>query len=78
MRGIQNDESEKDLTECVRDRICPIHFNSRGKQSLLERSLRQKRGGIWEFYWNNFSEIGYRENKLDTGEDRISQRMRRS
>jgi hypothetical protein len=28
--------------------------------------------------YNSFIETGYRENKLETGEDRTSQRMRRS
>ena len=30
------------------------------------------------FYRDSFTETGCRENKLDTGEDRMSQRMRRS
>ena len=30
------------------------------------------------FYWEGFIETGCRENKLDTGEGRTSQRMRRS
>ena len=30
------------------------------------------------FYQNSFIETGCRKNKLDTGEDRMSQRMKRS
>ena len=54
-------------------------MNSSGRQRLLESGVREKRGGacLWEFYWDSFSETGDRENKLDTGEDRTSQRMRR-
>ena len=33
---------------------------------------------VRQFYWDSFTETGCRENKLDTGEDRMSQRMRRS
>jgi hypothetical protein len=31
-----------------------------------------------EFYQDSFTEMGYRENKVDTGEKRISQRIRRN
>jgi hypothetical protein len=31
-----------------------------------------------QFYQDIFTGMGYRENKLDTGEDRMSQGMRRS
>ena len=31
-----------------------------------------------QFYWDSFTMTGSRENKLDSGEDRMSQRMRRS
>lgn len=43
---------------------------------------REKEGGgvvcAWQFYWDSFMQPGYKENKLDTGEDRTSQRMGRS
>lgn len=36
-------------------------------------------GGWWgQFYQDSFTDTGYRENKLDTDEDRTSQGMRRS
>ena len=35
-------------------------------------------GCVWQLYWDRSTETGYRENKLDTSEDRMSQRMRRS
>ena len=31
---------------------------------------------VWQFYWDSFT--GCRENNLDTGKDRTSQRMRRN
>jgi hypothetical protein len=34
--------------------------------------------GGWQFYWNSLTETGFRENKLDTGKDRMSGRRRRS
>jgi hypothetical protein len=35
-------------------------------------------GGREETVWESFTETGCRKNKLDTGEDRMRQRMRRS
>ena len=32
---------------------------------------------VWQFYWDSFTETGYRENKLGTGEGRVSQKVRR-
>ena len=45
--------------------------------STVER-VEPQRGRRTQFYWESFTETGCRENKLDTGEDRMSQRMRRS
>ena len=51
------------------------------------RSVREKKvcgmvgGGdvcVWQFYQDSFTETGYRKNKLDTGKNRMNQRMRRS
>lgn len=33
---------------------------------------------VWQFYWDNFTEKSYRENKLNTGKDRTNQAMRTS
>ena len=49
----------------------------------LSREQRRKReessaGGREQFYRESFTGTGWRENKLDTGEDRMSQRTRRS
>ena len=37
------------------------------------RERRKKRKG--QFYWESFTETGCKENKLDTGKDRMSQRI---
>lgn len=33
-------------------------------------------GCVWKLYWDRCTETGYRENKLDTGEDTMSKRIR--
>ena len=35
-------------------------------------------GRFFVFFWDSFTETGYRENKVDNHEDRTSHRMRRS
>jgi hypothetical protein len=32
---------------------------------------------VWQFYKDSGTETGFRDNKLDTGEDKLSQRMTR-
>ena len=48
----------------------------KGTEEQQEREVLVVR--VWQFYCDSFTETGCRENKLDTGEDRMSQRMRRS
>lgn len=33
------------------------------------------RACVWQFHWYSFTETGYRDSKLDTGEDRTSQNI---
>ena len=40
--------------------------------------LRAEGGWFVGFNGDSFTETGYRENKIDTGKDRMSKRMRRS
>ena len=42
------------------------------------RAGQGEKGGGGQFYTDSFTETGCRENKLDTGEDRMSQRMRKN
>jgi hypothetical protein len=36
LRSRQSDKSEKDLTECIRDRICPIRGKTLEEEKLLK------------------------------------------
>jgi hypothetical protein len=56
------------------NRICPTPMRRKRKRTLFKRVVQRRR----QSYWENFTETGYRENKLDTGKDRASQRMSRS
>jgi hypothetical protein len=55
-----------------------------GEERLPKNSERERKGvvvvgvSMWQFDQDSFTETSYRENKLDTGEDRRSQRMKRS
>jgi hypothetical protein len=49
------------------------HENNTGRKEHWQEVHRERRGG-----GGSFKKTGGRENKLDTGEDRTSQRMRRS
>ena len=54
-------------------------LKSRDRQTDQQTDRKVVGGGcVWQFYWDSFIEAGYREHKLDTGEDRTSQRIRRS
>ena len=43
MSGRQSDESEKDLTECVRDRIRPTLERTDRKKRLLKREAQERK-----------------------------------
>lgn len=45
MRGRQHDKSEKELTECVRNRRCMPLMRTDRKEMLLKRNPRRKSGG---------------------------------
>jgi hypothetical protein len=51
-----------------------MRTDRKGKQ--LEEAVQREEGAV--FYWDSCTQTGWRENKLDIGEDRSSQRMRRS
>jgi hypothetical protein len=55
-------------------RICPTLTTRERKGKLLEGQCRERR----QFYTESCTETSWRENKLDTGEERVSERMRRS
>jgi hypothetical protein len=69
LSGRQSDESDKDFTE--------EDMPNSGKQRgiYLRGGAKRRRR---QFYWESFTETGSRLNKLDTSEDRTSQRRRRS
>ena len=54
------------------NRICPTPMRRKRKRTLFKRVVQRRR----QSYWENFTETGYRENKLDTGEGRMSQRIK--
>lgn len=51
-----------------------MRTDRKGKQ--LEEAVQREEGAV--FYWDSCTQTGWRENKLDIGEDRKSQRMRQS
>jgi len=58
------------------------HEKSVGKRGYLRAEKKErgrKRGDIyvWQFYLAGFTETDYKKNELDTGEDRMGQKMRR-
>lgn len=71
MSGRKSNELEKDLTEWDMSNS----HEKRGMRSYLRGSQREGGGS---FYWDSYRETVWREIKLDMGEDRTSERMRRS
>jgi hypothetical protein len=58
--------------------MCPTLTRREKNGKLLKREQhREKRGGR-QFSWDSCTEASCRENKPDTGEDRMSQRMERN
>jgi hypothetical protein len=78
LSGSQSDESEKDLTE----QDLPNSHEERGerdttyKKAVQREKEKRKEGG--SFPGQLYRDRLYRQNKLDTVEDRTSQRQRRS
>ena len=50
----------------------------RGRKRGGRERGRERGKGSKQFYQESFTEIGWGENKPDTGKDRMSQRIRRS
>jgi hypothetical protein len=59
-------------------RIWPILRRRERKGKLLKRKQQRERKGKGQFYQESVTETGWRENKLNTNEDKMSQRMLRS
>lgn len=72
LRGRHSDESER--FERMSQRIFPPLTSTR-KRGYFRETEGTK--GMWQFQQNNFRKTGDKENKLDFGEDRISQSIRR-
>jgi hypothetical protein len=60
----------------LQNRICPTFSRGRRKGKLLKKE--QYREGERKFYQESFTETDGRKKNLDTGKDRMNQRVRRS
>jgi hypothetical protein len=45
--GKKSDKSEIDLTERVRDRICPSHMRTTEEEKLQKGTQREREGKVW-------------------------------